>query len=437
MKALTGLIGKSALTLTLLAGVAACGSDAATPTPAKTEGGEVKSAKQRIVAPTVQEDDFAGQVAGNHDFAWDLYRQLAQEKGNLFYSPHSISMALAMLHAGARGATESELAAVMHYVLPQAKLHPAFNKLDQLLESRGQGAQASDGSGFRLNVVNAIWGQRDYSFLPSYLDTLAENYGAGLRVLDFTTEPEPARLAINAWVAEQTEERIKDLLAPGSITDATRLVLTNAIYFNAAWAVPFEESATKDGEFSLLDGGIKTTAMMKGQLKGAHAALTDFQAFDLPYDGHELSMVVVLPDAGKFATVEASLTRAIVEDTIAALRPADLQLTLPKFSFSASLAFAKTLQAMGLHDAFTPGTCDLSGIDGSHTLVVSDVLHKAFIRVNEAGTEAAAATAILVGGTSMPVPVVLTVDRPFIFLIRDRATGAVLFVGRVLDPTAA
>ena len=258
----------------------------------------VMSDKPRETSPDVSEADLALLVEGNCAFAFKLYQALREEEGNLFYSPHSISVALAMTYAGARGQTAQQMAAALQFLLEQERLHPAFNWLDVELAQRGEGAEGKDGEGFRLNIVNAIWGQKDYSFLPAFLDVLAENYGAGLRILDFTNETEKSRLAINQWVSDQTEGRIEDLIPQGAIDAWTRLVLTNAIYFNAAWEYPFDENVTADGPFYLLDGGQVTVPMMKQTESFGYTDGEGFQAVELPYDGGELSMVILIPETG-------------------------------------------------------------------------------------------------------------------------------------------
>jgi len=208
--------------------------------------------KPRDTSPEVDKTDLATLVDSNNAFAFDLYQTLRQTGTNLFYSPYSISEALAMTYAGARGETEKDMAEALNFTLSQDRLHPAFNSLDLQLKQRGQGAKGKDEEGFRLHVVNAIWGQKDYEFLVQFLDVLAQNYGAGLRILDFINETEQSRVTINKRVSDQTEERIKDLVPEGAIDQLTRLVLTNAIYFNAAWQYPFNKDATSDGLFHLI-----------------------------------------------------------------------------------------------------------------------------------------------------------------------------------------
>ncbi len=418
--------------LVILLAVGACGNeDGDKPLNAQ----EARSDKQRITTPQVAQSDLAAQVAGNSAFAFDLYQKLRKTSGNLFYSPHSMSLALAMTHAGARNNTEAEMAQVLGY-LPQSRLHAALNLLDLELAKRGKGASGTDGQPFRLHIVNATWGQKDHRFLPTYLDTLALNYDAGLRLMDFATQPEQSRLEINAWVQRQTEDRIKDLLPPNSITEITRLVLTNAIYFNASWKTPFDPDATATETFTTQAGQQVQVPMMNGSLNASYLKGADFAAAALPYDGDEISMLIIVPDAGKLDSVEASLDSAKVQTIVTGLARSELRLKLPKFEFETPLLLKDHLQALGIKDAFSTTAADFSGIDGSRELSIGQVIHKAFVKVDEAGTEAAAATAVVMPGSATPnPPKTLHVNRPFIFLIRDHATNAVLFVGRVVDPS--
>ncbi len=412
----------------VLVGLTACGPDK----PAQAQ--VAQSDKPRVQSPSVASSDLAELVAGNSAFAFDLYQAIRKQSGNLFYSPYSISAALAMTYAGARGTTEHQMADVLHFALPQDRLHPAFNALDQALASRGAGAKSKDGKPFRLRIANSLWGQAGYKFLPAFLDTLAENYGAGLRLVDFQKVPEAARKTINDWVSDQTEGKIRDLIPQGAIDRLTRLVLANAIYFNAAWMYPFEKEATQDGPFYLLDGSQVTVPMMRQSKHFRYFAGDGVQAVELPYDGGEVSMVLIVPDRGQFPAFEETLTAETVADILANMESANIDLTMPKFQYDATLSLADTLKAMGMPDAFSTNA-DFSGMDGTRNLAITDVFHKAFVAVDEAGTEAAAATAVVIGLTAMPVlPIDLTVDRPFVFLIRDMQTGAILFVGRVLNP---
>ncbi len=404
---------------------------------AQPAAGEVlKSDKERITSPDVSTSEQALLVEGNSAFAFELYQALKGKEDNLFYSPYSISLALAMTYAGASGETAEQMADTLQFILEQERLHPTFNWLDAELAKRGEGAEGKDGEGFRLNIVNAIWGQKDYEFLSDFLDVLAENYGAGLRILDFITETEKSRLTINDWVSDQTEGRIEDLIPQGAIDALTRLVLTNAIYFNAAWECPFDEDMTADGPFYLLDGGQAIVPMMKQTEAFSYTEGEGYQAVELRYDGGELSMVVFLPEAGKFEAFEEGLQAQQVCDIISDLQPTQVTLTMPRFEFDSEFSLKDTLAEMGMPIAFSGGA-DFSGMTGNPELLISDVVHKAFVAVDEAGTEAAAATAVIMRLTAVPEPPVkVTIDCPFIFLIRDIETGAILFVGRVLNPDA-
>jgi serpin B len=398
-----------------------------------------RSDVERETLPAVPDADLARLAAGNSAFAFDLYQAL-REGGpdNLFYSPYSISIALAMTYAGARGETERQMAETMHFAdLAQEALHPAFNRLDQVLAARGQGAAGKkEGEGFRLHIANALWGQQGYPFLEAFLDTLARNYGAGLRLVDYIQAAEQARVTINDWIAAQTEDRIKDLIPPGAIDSMTRLVLTNAIYFNAAWQFPFDEARTADGPFTRIDGSQVQVPMMQATESFGYAAGEGYQAVDLLYDGGELSMVVLLPAEGAFDAFQAALDAGQVSGILRQLSRQQVALTMPKFEFESEFQLASVLQGMGMTEAFN-SSADFSGMTGTRELFISDVIHKAFVAVDESGTEAAAATAVIMKFSAVPAePVQVSVDRPFIFLIRDIETGTILFVGRVMDPSA-
>ncbi|MFC2014974.1 serpin family protein [Chloroflexota bacterium] len=396
--------------------------------------GILQSKKTRITSPEVDPAKQEILVNDNSDFTFDLYHKLKGTDENLFYSPYSISLALAMTYAGARGETEAQMAETLNFSLPQCCLHPAFNWLDSALASRGEGAKGKDDEGFRLNIANAIWGQKDYDFLADYLDVLAENHGTGLRVLDFTWEPEKSRVVINDWVSDETESRIEDLIPQGAIDALTRLVLTNAIYFNAAWQYPFNEESTADGIFSLLDGTEITVPMMRQSESFGYAEGENYQAVELAYDGNELSMLVLLPEMGKFEDFEESLNYKKVDGIISDINRRQVNLRMPKYEFESEFNLKNTLTSMGMPIAFS-GDADFSGMTGNKDLFIDEVIHKAFVSVDEAGTEAAAATAVIMKLVSAPEdPVSMTVDRPFIFLIRDIETGAILFMGRVLNP---
>ena len=420
-------IGLYILSIVLLIGLIGCGEGSNLLQP-----GIAQSEKTRDTSPDVPSADLNELVDSNSEFAFDLYQALKEKEGNLFYSPYSISLALAMAYAGARGETETEMADTLNFTLSQEQLHAAFNYLDQILASRGEGAEGTDSEGFRLNIVNATWGQEDYKFLEEFLDVLAVNYGAGLRLLDFINNPEEARITINEWVEEQTEGRIEDLIPPDAIDSLTRLVLTNAIYFNAAWAYPFSEENTADGTFFTVRDEV-TIPMMKLTEEFRYADGYGFIAVELPYDGNELSMVILVPDAGDFSILEEQINNELIKNILNDMQMKPINLMMPKFEFDSDFSLVEILRDMGMPSAF--GNADFSGITGGRDLVISDVIHKAFVAVDEAGTEAAAATAVVFReSATIDDPIDVSIDHPFIFIIQDIETDTILFVGRVVNP---
>jgi serpin B len=413
--------------LLAIALVTGCATD-----PSSTDIKEVRSETPHDLQPDVTDSELATLVQGNTEFAVDLYHEASVKDGNLFMSPYSVSTALAMTYAGASTNTATQMAATLHFDLPADKLHAAFDKLAIELAARGQNAKA-DTIPFRLTTANAIFGATDMTLLDPFLETLARSYDAGVRVLDFAADPDAARERINAWVEDRTNDRIKDLLPAGSISEATRLVLTNAIYFSAAWAEPFEASETADHTFTTAAGAPVTVPFVHGVQERGYAQGSGYKAAELPYDGDELSMIVVVPD--DLASFESSMTADVLAGIAATTKTYALDLTLPKFEFDAPLPLKQTLVDLGMTDAFDSDLADFSDIDGLRDLFIGDVLHKGFISVNENGTEAAAATAVVLNGDAAPEPATLVVDKPFVFFIRDRATGAILFIGRVVDPS--
>jgi serpin B len=392
-----------------------------------TAGVAAAAAAQRgnDVAP-----DTAAVVKGNNAFACDLYRQLSQEDGNLFFSPYSISDALAMTHVGARGKTAADMAATLHLPLEGQRLNAAFANLIQEVSKPGQQRK------FQLTIANRLWGQKGYGFDPQFTKTTREFYGAGLEELDFAKATDAARQTINAWVEKQTNNRIKDLLPAGSLEADTRLVLTNAIYFKAQWKEVFSPAATKREDFKLANGktapaDLMHTVDIMPLFDGAN-----FQVLSLPYQDNELSMVIVLPrKADGLPAVEKELTADNVAKWLAAMKEHNVTLSLPKFTFTSQFQLKKTLSAMGMGIAFGKNA-DFSGMTTQEKLFIDAVVHKAFVAVDEKGTEAAAATAVTMRPLSAPVapPATFRADHPFLFLIRDNATGSVLFMGRVAQP---
>lgn len=394
-----------------------------------------KSNLQRIASPDIPVNDYRALVEGNNAFALDLYQTLRSQGGNLILSPFSISLALAMTYAGARGATESQMAETLHFDLPQGHLHPAFNALDQELATRGE-AKADEEELLQLNIANAVWAEQSYPFLQEYLDLIASNYGAGILLADFINQFETVRKEINGWVFDQTQEKIKDLLPEGVLNSNTRMVLVNAIYFKADWLSQFDANDTYDSPFHLLDGTEVTVEMMHQGMNVPYYRGDGFQAVELPYAGDTASMVILVPDEGNFEAFESSLNSGLLDESINGMQPTSLMLALPKFTFESAFDLADALKFMGMLDAFDPENADFSGMTTRKDLFVSDVVHKAFVAVDEEGTEAAAATAVIIEATGALLhDVTLTIDRPFLFIIRDKPSRQLLFIGRVLNPT--
>jgi serpin B len=377
--------------------------------------------------------DVAAVVKGNTEFALNLYGKLRAHSGNLFCSPYSISTALAMTYAGARGQTAAEMARALDFTLDPGRLHPAFGALQQQL-IQGSGPK----HGYQLNVANALWGQQNFGFLPDFLNLTRRDYGAGLREIDFTTDPEAARRVINTWVEQQTHDRIKDLLPQGLLTTDTRLVLTNAIYFKGFWAEQFKKAQTRPEPFKLAGGGQVQTPLMHRTSHFKYLDGGDFQALELPYKGKDLSMVVLLPKkVNGLSALEGKLTEANLAGWLGRMQPREVQVALPRFKMTRAFNLNKVLESLGMRQAFTPGGADFSGMSGTNgrRLFIQAVVHKAFVDVNEEGTEAAAATGVAVALTSAaPRAVDFRADRPFVFLIRDNRSGSLLFLGRLTNP---
>jgi len=375
-------------------------------------------------------------------FGADLYGVLAQTAGdgNLVFSPASIVTALAMTYAGAVGPTADEMAKTLHFGLQGDALHQAFNSLDSLLESRSWQGKDSEGKdqGVLVKTANSLWAQKDLPFERLFLDTLAADYGAGVRLVDYRTAAEDARETINEWVAGQTEDKIKDLIPQGALDELTRLVLVNAVYLDATWAYQFDKDMTTDGQFTTLVGSAVTTPMMRQSAGFAYGMGEGWEAVELPYARDELSMLLIVPQQGRFAEIEGRLKNGLLDEVIGGLsNDAEVDLTMPKFKFRTQAGLADALKALGMEKAFDPEAADFSGMTKQEALYVSDVIHEAYIAVDEEGTEAAAATAVIMRATAAPLTMVqMKVDRPFLFALRDRDTGAILFLGRVTDPTA-
>ncbi len=378
------------------------------------------------VVEATGDPDFRAVVAGNTAFALELYGELKGSEGNLFFSPYSISSALAMTRVGARGETARQMSEVLHLTLPEEDLHPALASLQESLD------QGSDG--VELSVANALWGQRGTLFLEPFLARLRDSYGAEVREVDFAEATEAARQSINSWTADETRQKIQELIQPGILDASTRLVLTNAIYFKGRWASQFDPEETEAAPFTQLDGQRVDVPMMHQKAQFRYAETPDLQVLELPYKGDALSMVVLLP---RRIDGLGELEDALTEETLKRWLPApgaqqEVVVYLPKFEITAEFRLDDALKALGMRDAFELPSADFSGMTGAAELYISAVVHKAFAAVDEEGTEAAAASGVVVGVTAAPAaPTVFRADHPFLFLIRDQESGSVLFLGRV------
>lgn len=417
-----------------------CGDEAAdepstTPTaptvPADGAGHSSLKGSAPLVA-TTPDDALAGSAAINA-FSADLYERLvaADPTANVVFSPASIALALAMTSAGAKGATLQEMNTVLHITEP-GTIHRSMNALGTALQTLNQVRDntAEGGTGtseVQLSIANSLWGQSGLAFEQAFLDLLSAEYDAGLELVDYATDPEAARAAINGWVAQQTNDRIPELLVEGTITPDARLTLVNAIYLKANWATTFDAEQTTDQPFATPAGDV-SAAMMHASADFGYAAGQGWQAVDLPYVFGGLSFTAAL--------VEADAPLPSADEVFAALAGRPVQLSFPRFDIETSVELSRVLEAMGMPTAFS-GAADFSGMTTAASLTIGAVVHQANITVDEEGTEAAAATAVVMVETAAPEPqepIVLTFDRPFTFWLRDRGSGTVLFAGRVADP---
>ena len=409
------------------------------PTPTSTSpSGGVDIARAdfpRAASTDVTNDEITTLVGSNTEFALDLFAAATADGGNVLVSPYSIAAALTMTYAGARGETAAEMASTLHLALPDDRIHAARNELDLLITLPRTPVAGDDYEPFTIAVANSLWGHLDYPFLDDFLELLAVNYDAGLNLVDFVAATEESRLAINAWVEDQTNGRIEDLIPEGVITTLTRLVIVNAIWFKANWQHQFDPANTADGQFTLLDGSTVTVPMMRQSEHFEYVDGNGYQATRLRYAG-DAAMTVILPDDGQFQEMSDRLAAGQLADIDFSTYTLDL--TMPKWEFESEASLKKVLQGLGMVAAFTEpslsGGADFTGKTEVRELFVHEVLHKAFIAVDEQGTEAAAATAVVIGLESAPQPAAMTIDRPFLFVIEHSSTSEVLFIGQVVDP---
>ena len=371
-------------------------------------------------------------VTGNTAFALDLYSRLKTGEGNLFFSPYSISTCLAMTYAGARGDTEKQMAQVLHFGTNQDQLPILFGGLQKQLN------EAQKKQEIQLNVANGLWAQIGHPFLPAFLKIARQQYEANLNQADFRASAESVRSEINDWVSQKTKGKITNLIPPGMLSPMTRLVLVNAIYFKGRWTTQFKKSNTADAPFSVTSERKVQTPLMSITEDYKYAEPEGLQVLELPYVGKDVSMVVLLPrEIDGLKQLEDSLTGPKLADWLAQLRSQKVNVFLPKFKLTSQFGLADTLASMGMPAPFSP-QADFSGMDGTHELYISAVVHKAYVDVNEEGTEAAAATGVVATARAVrrpePIPT-FRADHPFIFLIRETRSGSVLFLGRMADPS--
>jgi serpin B len=373
-------------------------------------------------------------VEGNSQFALDLYGKLRSQPGNLFFSPSSISTALAMTYSGARGETAEQMARALHFPPPQEKLPEAFRWLNAALRP------AAEKPGYRLNAANRLWGQQGFHVLPDFLAVTRDSYHAELAEVDFVGHADLARETINEWVEKQTQEKIKDLVTPGALTPLTRLVLTNAIYFKGEWIKPFPKDATRDERFDVSGHKQTTAPLMHKTDDFKFAAVDGLKALELPYGNGDLSAVVLLPDEiDGLGALEQKLSFENLTRWMTGLRRQKVQVFLPRFKLTSAFSLSSVLAAMGMPLAFDEKQADFSGMSTEEKLYISAVLHKAFVDLNEEGTEAAAATAVVMMTRAAMIPrepALFRADHPFLFLIVDNRTKSILFLGRVVNPKA-
>jgi len=380
--------------------------------------------------------DVEAVVQGGNVFALDLYARLtATEKGNLFFSPSSIHTALAMTYAGAAGNTAEEMARTLHYTLPKEQLAPAFGGLLKRLNEPRKNHEGK--LAYQLSVSNALWPAKAYPFKPAFVDLVKKEYGATLEELDYEGKTEESRKAINDTIAKQTRDKIKDLIPQGEIKPDTRLVLTNAVYFKSNWASQFTKEMTKSKPFRVSADKKVDAPMMVQQEHFAYMENDELQMLEMPYDMNGLAMLILLPrKVDGLAALEKGLSSKALEEWRAKLAAREVRVSLPRFKFTAQFSLKDALVSLGMTDAFSD-RANFSGMTTAEQLFISAVLHKAFVAVDEDGTEAAAATAVLMRPTAAPMPQepkIFNADHPFLFLIRHNATGAILFLGRVTEP---
>ena len=410
------ILGLLVVSIILVGGISGCG--------------EKKALNEN---PVLAKGSLSNVIEANNQFSLDLYSEYSsKDDKNVFFSPYSISSALAMTYEGARGKTAEEMQDVLHFPNDTGKMRSDFVSINKELNKADKT--------YKLSVANALWAQKDYPFLQDYLNTVEQTYGGKATNLDFKTDTENSRVTINRWVEDKTNDKIKDLIPPRVLSDATRLVLTNAIYFKANWTDKFEMEATYDADFNLASKTSIKVPMMHQTSDFNYMENNALQILEMDYQGNDLSMLVLLPKENNLSGLEDSINLKNLDAWKKELNSTKVEVSLPKFKFETKYFMADDLKSMGMPAAFSDDA-DFSGMTGKKDLKISQVIHQTFINVSESGTEAAAATAVIMVASSVgpgepqPQPKIFNADHPFMFLIQEKSTGTILFMGRVNDPS--
>ncbi|MEM7134312.1 MAG: serpin family protein [Chloroflexota bacterium] len=392
-----------------------------------------QSTEQRRQVESVESTELAIISTSEKAFAIDLFRALPSQD-NLIYSPYSIYYGLGMIYAGAQGKTETQMAEVLHFTIPAERVHKALNGLNFRLLTLNSDSehQNSREQRFRLSINNSLWGQQGYSLQDAYLDTIAHHYSGVLHLVDFAGQSEHARQIINTWVSEQTINRIPEIIPSNTIDSTTKLIVLNTVDFSADWQFRFR--ANEDDSFFLQDGDEIAVPFMSIVARLPYTSILGFQIVELPYRDSEASMVLWLPNKEHSVELGSSLSTEQIEEGFQDLEPTHMKLTMPKFAYNSELELVETLSILGMNQAFSE-QANFNGISRENSLRLDDILHKATIVVDEIGTKATAATGAVMSPTSaVSSDFHLTINRPFLFMIRDRMSGVILFIGRVVDP---
>lgn len=400
------------------------------PTPTPNNNQNQINQKNQSINNQASEVILNNVVDANNQFALDLYSKYKSKEGNMFFSPFSISSALAMTYEGAKGQTAKEMQAVLHLPNDKEKIRSGFVDINNELNKADKT--------YKLSVANALWAQKDYAFVDNYFNIVNDYYGGKVTNLDFEKDTENSRATINNWVENKTNDKIKDLIPRGILTPDTRLVLTNAIYFKANWSSQFDAEDTREGQFKLSSGTNTNVKMMHQTNNFNYGETSNLQILEMNYLGNDLSMLIILPKDNNLNDIENSLSKEKLDEWKESMQTKKVMVTLPKFKFETKYFMADDLKEMGMPTAFKYPDADFTGMSPTGELYIGEVIHQTFVEVAEYGTEAAAATAVVMkaGATQQQEePKIFSADHPFIFVIQQKGTGNVLFMGRISDPT--